>query len=106
MLLKKEKKKKKALISNKVGFCKSYARKTQRNTFPAQYSNDVIRSIRHTGDYAKTPQQINKNKQIKSVSFLMDDSSDNSDLSHLSIISNGLSIEEDRIKNPLGVLPY
>ena len=28
------------------------------------------------------------------------------DLLHLSITSNGLSIEKDTIENPLGVLPY
>ena len=38
--------------------------------------------------------------------FLTDDSLEYSDLSHLSVISNELSIEEETIENPLGVLPY
>ena len=39
-------------------------------------------------------------------SFLMDDSFEYLDFSRLSIISNGLSIEEKTTENPLGVLPY
>ena len=36
----------------------------------------------------------------------MDDSLEYSDLSHLSIMSNGLSIKEETIENLLRVLPY
>ena len=39
-------------------------------------------------------------------SFLTDDSLKYLNVSHFSITSNGLSIEEEAIKNPLGVLPY
>ena len=39
-------------------------------------------------------------------SFLMNDSLEYLDLLHLSIISNGLLTEEERIENLLGVLPY
>ena len=38
--------------------------------------------------------------------FLTDDSLQYFDLSHLSVISNGLSIKEETIENLLGVLPY
>ena len=42
----------------------------------------------------------------ENCSFLTDDSLGYLDLSHLSITSNGLSIEEETIENLIWVLPY
>ena len=47
-----------------------------------------------------------KGDSAENISFLTDDSLEYLNLSHLSLTSNGLSIEEETIENLLSVLPY